>query len=313
MLGELRPLLDEVIRFDRKRYGRMWRSPVAFFGFWRFVAAIRRQRFDLVIDLQGLIRSGLLAYFSRAPRRVGFAGAREGAWLFYTQRVDCPASAEHAVEKNLALAGALGLDVDQPEFPLGVQPSERAAARTLLADAAGETLASFTAVIPGARWESKQWPAEKIGALIDRMHADGSPRCVLLGAPDDRTFAEQVAGACRSGAVNLVGRTTLRELVALIELAEGVICHDSGPMHIAAALNKPTVAIFGPTNPARTGPYSDAATVVTYPIDCAPCYRRVCPFGHQDCMRRLDVETVFARVGDLVAADRTGSSRASRS
>jgi len=290
------PLLSEVIRFDRARFGKMWRNPRIFLDFWRFVAQIRRKRFDLVIDLQGLIRSSLLSFFSGAGQRFGFADAREGAWLFYSQRVRCPASAEHAVERNLAVAGALGLKLGEPEFPLGLQPAEHAAARELLSDAAGGHLESFTAVIPGARWETKRWPADRIAALIDRIHAEGLPRCVLLGGPGDRRFADEVIAACKSGVVDLVGRTTLRQLATLIDLADRVVCHDSGPMHIAAALDKPTVAIFGPTNPARTGPYSRAAVVVSYPIECAPCYRRVCPHQHHNCMQQLDVATVLAQV-----------------
>lgn len=301
-LLEGHPLLDEVIRFDRSRFGRMWRSPRVFLDFWRFVADVRRRRFDLVIDLQGLIRSGLLSLFSGARRRLGFAEAREGAWLCYSQRVRCPASAQHAVDKNLALAEALGLRVEEPEFPLGLRPTERAEAQMLLSEAAGESVEAFTAVIPGARWETKRWLAERIAALIDRIHADGLPRCVLLGAPADCEFAGRVVAACQSGAVNLVGRTTLRQLAALLDLADRVVCHDSGPMHLAAALDKPTVAIFGPTNPAQTGPYSQAAAVVTHPVGCAPCYRRMCPYGHHDCMRQLDVETVFARVQALPTA-----------
>lgn len=301
-LLEHHPLLDEVIRFDRARFGRMWRNPRVFVEFWRFVAQIRRRRFDLVIDLQGLIRSGLLAFFSGAKQRVGFAEAREGAWLFYSQRVRCSDSVEHAVERNLALARALGLPVDRPHFPLGLQAAERHEAEELLAHVTGERVASFTAVIPGARWETKLWPAEKTADLINRMHAEGLPRCVLLGSSGDQNFAEQVIARCESGVVNLVGQTTLPQLVALIDLADRVVCQDSGPLHIAAALRKPTVAIFGPTNPARTGPYSDVARVVTHPLECAPCYRRQCPYGHHNCMRQLDVEAVMSEVRLLDAA-----------
>jgi lipopolysaccharide heptosyltransferase I len=300
-LLECHPLLSEVIRFDRDHFGRMWRSPRAFVDFWQFVASVRRKRFDLVIDLQGLIRSGLLSFFSGARQRIGFADAREGAWLFYSQRVRCPPTVGHAVEKNLAVARTLGAAVDEPEFPLGLMPAERSAAQRLLTEAAGELPDSFTAVIPGARWETKRWPAERIAALIDRMQAEGLPRCVLLGGPGDRAFADRVVAACRSGVVDLVGRTGLRELTALIDLADRVVCHDSGPMHIAAALGKPTVAIFGPTSPARTGPYSGNAVVVAHPVDCGPCYERVCPHGHHRCLRELDVDTVLAQVRALGA------------
>ena len=292
-LLEDHPLLDQLIRFDRSRYGRMWRSPRAFVDFWRFVDRIRRERFDLVIDLQGLIRSGLLSYFSWASKRVGFADAREGAWLFYTLRVKTPPDVEHAVDKNLALVNALELSVATPEFPLAIKPAEHAAARELLAGVGILADAPFVAIIPGARWTSKQWQPDKIGALIDRIHTNGLPRCVLLGAPDERDLAERVLTACRTKVADLVGRSTLRELVAVIDLADRVICHDSGPMHIAAALDKPMVALFGPTNPKRTGPYSNQARVVTHPVDCAPCYRRECPYGHHDCLRKLEVETVL--------------------
>jgi len=292
-LLEGHPLLDEVIRFDRRRYGRMWRTPATFVAFWRFVAEMRRRRFDLIIDLQGLIRSGLLSFFSGARERIGFADARELAWLFYTRRVRIRPDVEHAVERNLHVAAALGLRVATPQFPLAVNDEERAAARNLLAEAAGGPLDEFIAVVPGARWPSKVWPPERLAALIDRLHAAGRSRCVLVGGPDDRPLADRVRAACTTGVVDLVGRTTLRQLVAVLDLAERVLCCDSGPMHIAAALGKPTLAIFGPTNPRRTGPCSPLARVVTHAVQCAPCFRRVCPLGHHACLQRLEVAAVF--------------------
>lgn len=295
------PLLDEVIAFDRERFGRMWRSPAIFAEFWRFVGQIRRRHFDLVIDLQGLIRSGILAYFGGVPQRVGFADAREGAWLFYNRRVRCPAGAMHAVQKNLHLAKTLGLAATPVEFPLPVSAEESREAGQLLAAAAGGPLAGMTAVVVGARWESKLWPATRFAELIDRVHADGGTRCVLLGAPADRALAAAIADACRGSPrpVDLVGRSSLRQLVALLDRAEQVICLDSGPMHIAAALNKPLVSIFGPTSPERTGPYSPAARVARVPLPCSPCYRRTCPLGHHDCMQKLTVDQVLTHVRKL--------------
>lgn len=297
------PLLDEVIRFDRRRFGRMWYSPAAFVAFWRFVAQVRRRRFELVVDLQGLIRSGLLAWFSGAGRRVGFAAAREGAWLFYTQRVRCPAQARHAVDRNRCVADALGLEREPPgaplAFPLAVSDAERAAARRLLADAGLPPGADVLAVLPGARWPSKQWPAERFAELIDLVD-DGRRRTVLLGAPDERALGARIAAACATAPLNLIGRTSLRDLVAVLSLAQRVVCCDSGPMHIAAALHRPLVAIFGPTDPARTGPYSPAARVVRRDLPCMPCLRRTCPLGHHACLRELSAETV---AGALRALD----------
>jgi len=295
-LLENHPLLNEVIGFDRSRFGRMWRSPRVCVEFWRFVAGLRRRRFDLALDLQGLIRSGLLALFSGAGQRWGFADAREGARLFYTHRVACPPGAQHAVERNCALLRALGVALERPEFPLALTDPERSAARELLTATAGRELEGFIAIVPGARWSSKRWPPESFARLIERLAAGGYPPCVLRGSGADRELAATIRAACAAEAIDLTGRANLRELVGLLDLAGLVICHDSGPMHIAAALGKPIVAIFGPTNPRRTGPYCDSAVIATHPLPCAPCYRRTCPHGHHDCLRRLDVDEVVRQV-----------------
>jgi lipopolysaccharide heptosyltransferase II len=323
------PLLDEVITFDRHGYGKMLKNWRSLAEFAHFCVGLRRRRFDLVIDLQGLFRSGFFALVTGARQRIGFAEARELAPLLYSRRVRGTISREstrlfrsastlpqplpereggldsHAVERNLTLAGALGLPVEPALFPLGLRADELATARARLAQAAGEPLTEFVAVLPGTRWESKRWPAERLAELIDRLHADGLPRCVLLGAPDERSFSDPVRAAAHTPTVDLVGRTSLRELTALLALASLVICHDSGPMHIAAALHKPLVAIFGPTNPVRTGPYSDSARVVALPLECAPCYRRRCLLGHHNCMQSLQVDTVAQQVREVWATRMT--------
>ncbi len=291
------PLIDELIPFDRAHYGRMWRSPRAFADFWRLVSDLRRRRFDLVLDMQGLIRSGLMAYFSGARQRVGFASAREFAWLFYSRRVRVPDSATHAVTHNAHLGTAIGLAVNATEFPLAVTDAERMNARQLLDSANGnQPLPRFTAVVVGARWDSKLWPTARFAELIDRLHADGEPRCILLGAPSDRTISDEIIRRSKYAPLDLVGRTSLRQLTALLDISVRVFCLDSGPMHIAAALGKPVVAIFGPTNAAKTGPYSPFATVVSRKLPCAPCYRRTCPLGHHACMKELTVAEVLASV-----------------
>ncbi len=294
------PLLDEVIPFDRARYGRMLQSPRAFRDFIGFLARIRARRFDLIVDLQGLFRSGFIAWIAGTRRRIGFADAREFASWFYTRRVRCPRPVQHAVEKNLCVAAALNLP-GKPEFPLGLREDEVHAARELLNRAASRSIDRFNAVLPGARWPSKLWRPDALAELIDRSQANGQPICVLLGAAADRPFADKVAAACRSPVVNLVGHTGLRELVALLALSERVICHDSGPMHIAAALNKPLVAIFGPTAPARTGPYSASARVARLPLECSPCYHRVCPLGPHACMETLSADQVYLAFESLGA------------
>jgi heptosyltransferase-1 len=297
-LLEGHPLLDEVIPFDRRRFGQMLRSRAVGADFVRFVRDLWRRRFDLVLDLQGLLRSGFLAWVTGAGQRVGFAEARELAPAFYTQRVRCPTRDMHAVDKNLHLARTLGLPVDPPAFPLGLRDEELAAFRQRLAQS-GRGVTRFIAVLPGARWATKRWRADRWGQLLNGLHAGGLPAAVLLGAPDDRDYADAILASCAAPVVDLVGQTSLRELSAALALAELVLSHDSGPMHIAAALDKPIVAIFGPTNPVRTGPYCRSARVVALPLPCAPCYQRQCPLGHHNCMQQLDLETVRRNVLEL--------------
>lgn len=303
-------LLNEVIPFDRARYGRMLQSPRVFVEFMRFVWNLRKRRFDLVLDLQGLIRSGFLAWATGARQRVGPSEARELAWAFYTRRITSPDPEAHAVDKLLHLARALDLPVDPPQFDLGLSPDELTAARDRLTAAAQNVFGAgapqaanrYIGIVLGARWDSKRWPLDRWAVLLDRLHAEGFPPCVLLGGPSDRTSADTLLSECRSPVLDLVGRTSLRALAALLAHMHLVICHDSGPMHIAAALRKPLVALFGPTSPRRTGPYSDTAHVVTLGLACAPCYRRQCPLGHHHCMRQLSVDAVLERVRELSAA-----------
>jgi heptosyltransferase-1 len=290
------PLLDEVIPFDRHRFGRMLRERAAAGAFLRFVRDLRERRFDLVIDLQGLVRSGFLSWACGAGRRVGFAEAREFGWVFYNRRVRSPRHAVHAVDRNRHVARQLGLPVDPPRFPLGLSGADHQAAAAQLVDAGLAPETPLLAIVPGARWVTKRWPAAHWAALLNQLHADGLPTPVILGGPGDRDFVDDMVASAAVPVVDLVGATSLRELAALLARAALVVCHDSGPMHVAAALDRPLVALFGPTNPARTGPYAARARVVARDLDCMPCYRRQCPLDHHDCLRVLSVDVVARAV-----------------
>jgi heptosyltransferase I len=293
------PLLDELIPFDRRRYGRVHHDPAALRDFGRFLSHLNASRFDLVIDLQGLLRSGFFAVFTQARYRVGFSAAREFGAAFCTHRVQVPPACVHAVDRNVHLARTVGLPIADPEFPLPLTLDETQEANALLADHADGFLENFIAIVPGARWTTKQWPAARYAALIDRLAETGRPPCVLLGAPDERPVADAITARAQAPLCDLVGRTSLRQLAALLDRSERVVCNDSGPMHIAAALGKPLVALFGPTDPARCGPYTDRAQVVRALIPCLGCYRRRC--WHQSCLQDVTVDQVLAAVQALDA------------
>ena len=278
-LLERHPQLDEVVRFERRELGRGWRSPRAAVELVRLMRELGRGRFDLVIDLQGLFRSGWLAASTRAPVRVGPANAREGGWLFYTHRVPTGPVEQHAIERYLTIAEAVGCERGPVEFHFAVDDADRAAV-------AAVTPPRYAVLMPGANWPTKQWPVERFAALVAPLRERFGLPSVVAGGPDTVALAAKVGGA-----VDLAGRTSLRQLVALLEGASLVVANDSGPMHIAAALGRPLVTPFGPTNPVRTGPYRRMESVVRVDIPCSPCYSRRC--SHVSCLNWIGIDPVI--------------------
>ena len=289
--------LDELVLFDRRNYGRIAFSPRVAVEFVRFVRRLRAGRYDLVIDLQGLFRTGFLARASGAPIRIGFADAREGASFFYNHHSPSVPAETHAVDRNYSVARLLGFDDVPIEFHIPLTDGDRTEADRLLRKA-GFDDARLVAVVPGARWETKVWLPERFTETIDELQAGHDVRCVLLGGPDETARCAQIAAACRDAPINLVGQTSLRILAAVLAKTDAVLCHDSGAMHVAVALDRPVVCLIGPTNPARTGPYRRPNDVVRLDLECAPCYLRnlsQCRFDHR-CMKELETARVVEAV-----------------
>ena len=297
-LLEGHPDLNELVLFDRRRYGRMAYSPMAAADFVRFIHRLRLTRYDLVIDLQGLFRTGFLTRAGGAPFRVGFANAREGAAHFYSHRLPSDDPDAHAVDRNYSVARLLGFEDVPIEFHIPLSDDNRGSAERLLRQAARSDRERLVAVVPGARWETKVWLPQRFAATIDELQTGHDVRCVLLGGPDETARCAQIADLCRNTPLNLAGQTSLRTLVAVLAKADAVLCHDSGAMHVAVALGRPVVCLVGPTNPSRTGPYRRPHDVVRLDLDCAPCYLRKlsqCRFDHR-CMKELAVTPVVSAV-----------------
>ena len=282
-LLEGHPLLDELIVFNRRRYGHAWRSPTAMWALWRAAFDLYQHRFDLVIDLQGLFRSGWMAWQTRAPIRIGYSMAREGGWAFYTHRVPGTPLSMQAVERYLKMADALGLGREPVEFVFATNDADRASVAAKLPPMAAG--ARFAVLLPGTNWATKRWPVEHFAALVQPIRERFGFETIVAGGPGDAELAAHIA------APSLAGKTSLRELVALLERADLVIANDSGPMHIAAALGRPLVALYGPTSASRTGPHGRMESVLSVDIPCAPCYSRKC--SHQSCLRWITPEMVL--------------------
>jgi heptosyltransferase I len=262
------PVIDEVLPFERERFRSVWQLPL----FAGFLTSLRGKQFDVVVDLQGLLRSGLMSWATRAPRRIGLSDAREGARLFYNEIVRVPRV--HAVERYLCAAGHLGCDSTPIEFPLGVSPQVKCE--------------GLIAVNPSARWTTKLWGSDKFAQLIQRLPRE---RVVLTGSAGEREEIGKIAQGCR----NLAGETDLFQLAELYRRCAVVITNDSGPMHVAAAVGTPVVGIFGPTDPSLTGPYGKEHVIFRADIPCSPCFRDHCTNKvHMECMKLITVDQVLA-------------------
>jgi lipopolysaccharide heptosyltransferase II len=253
-------------------------------GLFRFSRELRVRQFDLVIDLQGLFRSGWLAWETGSAVRVGFANARELAPIFYTHRVPVETTEQHAIDRYLTVADALGCGREPVEFRFATNDDDRRAVTELLND---DT--AYAVLLPGTNWATKRWPAEHFAALVEPLCERFGLRTVIAGGPGDVELAKQIPGA-----FDLTGKTNLRQLVALLERAAVVVANDSGPMHIASALGRPLVTPYGPTSAVRTGPYRRMDTVIRLDIPCSPCFSRTC--SHQSCLKWLGPEPVLREV-----------------
>lgn len=261
------PALDGVVPFPRKRFGAAWRSPSAAGDLRRWIADLRAARYDLTLDLQGLFRSGLIARLTGAPQRIGFANAREMSRVFHNRRffVD---DRLHAVDRTLGLLRAAGYDAHD-DMNLHVGADDRAWLDTLI----GSTPAlrsGYFAVAPTARWLCKCWPIERYIDVTRRLLADGRAGAgvVVLAAPSERDQVAPLLAALGHGTPDarvVAPTTTVGQLMALLSRASVLLANDSAPLHIAVGLNRPVVALFGPTDPALVGPYRRDAFVLRPP------------------------------------------------
>jgi heptosyltransferase-1 len=290
------PALDEVIVYDR---GGTKPSPAGMVRTVRFLRQLGRHRFDLTVDLQGLLRSGIMTIATGARVRVGLADAREGAARFYTHRVPPPGSrAEaHAVDRLLRLAEVFGADVSEPRFGLACDPADRRWARAVLIDVPRPRLILNL----GARWETKRWPPEHFAAIARRAVATRGAGLVAVGAPEDCPLVEDLRVRLGPVAVlDLCGRTTLPQLAALAAESDLVLSNDTGPLHLATAAGARVVGIYTCTSPALNGPYGPAAAAIQSRVWCAGSYLKTC--ARLDCMRELTPDRVWALVSSQLDA-----------
>lgn len=299
--------VDAVIVFDRNA----WKSPARFPANLREAAKLavllRKERFDVALDLQGLFRSALIGFFSGARSLIGFENAREGASFFYHQTIPVSRPPAHAVDRNRAALSVIlpGFDAGPARFEIDVPAAASQSVSALLRQAGvhGE----YAVLCPAARWTSKEWPRRSFVELAARLRDALGLSVVVAG---DRSLAgewDALAGKCPPGVVSLAGQTSLPELAALLSGGRFTVSNDSGPMHLSTAMGIRTYVLMGPTRPERTGPYRNARVIREQP-ECSPCLRRVCAHTGRGgkCLESISAGRVTGIILEETAAHRGG-------
>lgn len=313
------PLLNDVFTIKKRGWFRDFR------GTYNVAKNIRALDYDIVLDFQGLFKSGIWVFLSNGKRRIGFDKSREMSYIFLNEKLPPYDPDKHAVERYLDLVKYLGINpvrslhnniesnksanqsgnldtetsngvkYDSINFPIPLTENEKKKVYGLLKTSGIREGTSFVVVNPMARWESKLWDTKKFAGLCNEIMDKFACRVVIVGASYSEKNKE-IAFLTNNRIIDLTGETTLRELAYLMSLSSVVITVDSGPMHIAAAMGVPVIAIFGPTAPWRTGPYGKTHSIVRKELPCSPCFSRVCKGKDNICMKEIEVRDVLDEV-----------------
>jgi lipopolysaccharide heptosyltransferase II len=299
------PDLTGIVRFERRR----WAAPRHWPEMLHSIRWMREQHFDLVIDLQCLARSGAFAWLANGKFLIGLDEVREGARGFYDIAIRRASFHTHAVDWYLSVLPKLGVPVHKnfqwlPERPavvaevkhkwtvVGVQASACPPNDTLKRELQQTQL---IALQPGARWPNKRWPVEHFAELVRLLAKNFSTaRFAILGDAGDKPLGEIISHVLPERCLNLCGETSLQEMIEWLRLCDLMVTNDTGPMHVAAALGKPLITLFGPTEPRRTGPYGQLKNVLRIDLPCSPCFKSRCAWKNpNECLTAISAATVF--------------------
>lgn len=291
------PSLDRVLVFTRKRWFQdifLARESIKTLReIVSFVWGLRQRNYDLVIDLQGLLKSGIMVWLSGGQMRVGYDRTREMSYLFINERIPPFDPDRHAIERYLHLARAAGAEYADLEYGIRVEKGDHGRVEALLRDHGIHKEDRVVLISPFARWETKLWEPDRFSGLCDRLIERYSVKVVFTGTSGEKEYVKRIIGSMRHSAFDLAGKTCLKEMACLCSRSNLMISTDTGSMHLAAAMGLPVVALFGPTAPWRTGPYGEGHSVIRKDLACSPCFKRRCE--SKECMRAIEVEEVLER------------------
>ncbi|MFH1077151.1 MAG: glycosyltransferase family 9 protein [Pseudomonadota bacterium] len=261
-----------------------------------FISALRSTEYDIILDFQGLFKSGIMAALARGKRKIGYGKTREGSHYFLNERFYDYDIEQHAILRYINLLKTIGIDdiADEITFGIPVADSDRQALDSLLLQNGWTNGRDIIAINPMAKWKTKLWLPNRFAEVADQLTRRLQVSAVFTGGKVDRDTVDYIRSAMKEPAIDLTGKTSLRMLAALYQRAACLISTDTGPMHIAAALGTPVIALFGPTAPWRTGPFGLRHTVIRKAISCSPCFKKHC--DNMICMQRIEVQDVVDSV-----------------
>jgi len=292
--------LDRILVSKRKRWvrGLLGSSRLEIIReAYCFVKELRDTMYDVVLDFQGLLKSSVLIGLCKGKRKIGFDRGmehQERSYLFLNERVPPVDMDNHALLRGMMLLDAIGIQSREIVFDLPLLDQHRNMADDLLMQHGSRESKVLAAIHPAAKWETKLWSNQKFSILADRLIEDYGARVVFTGSKGDRKTIQDIVSGMKGEAANLAGETTMKTLAALYEKADFLVSTDTGPMHMAAAVGTPVLALFGPTAPWRTGPFGNGHQIVRAQIDCSPCFKRACETV--DCMKQITVKRVLKSV-----------------
>ncbi len=295
--------IDQVIIFPRKSWLKRFTNKGEHIKVGKEAAKLfkelKRRKYDIVIDLQGLFKSGILAFLARGKRKIALNGGREGSLIFVRERVAIPDPDMHALERYLCIARYLGATNLAWNGQIPIYNTDERYVNYLLGKIGNKN--PLVAVNPMAKWESKLWELDRFASLADKIKEKLGAEIIFTGSKSDKRAIDKILSGMKTKALNFCGKTTIKELAYLYQKCAIVISTDTGPMHVAAAMVSPVVvALFGPTSPFKTGPYGVKHKVIKAGIECSPCFKKKC--DDMSCMKKITVDMVFDRVKEVISA-----------
>jgi len=292
----LSPDADEIIPFEEP--GRHAGIP----GKWRLAADLRRYGFDCAILLQNAIEAAIVVRLADIPLRAGYNSDGRGSLLTHSVRRSPEIRKVHQIDYYLAMVEAVGCLPAGRNVRLFPGADYAGIAQRLIAEFGLEENRSLIGIAPGAAYgPAKKWLPERFAAVADRLIDDTGAQAVLFGSAGDRSSTAAVAQSAHHPLVDIAGKTTLKEAIAVIARCNLFLSNDSGLMHVAGALGIPTIAVFGSTNPATTSPAGKKSVVIHHDVGCAPCLKPDCPTDFR-CMEMIGVEEVYVAAQKLLGA-----------